>query len=266
VGLRGFSFTNACNEADAWAADQVHALQLRGVKDGWVRELASFSPSGDGAHLQSSGVLTWSSRRVTLQDVHLGPVQNRGAGGNGYLFEVRQANEVLTADCTATGGRHNFIQNWELGTSGCVWLRVTSREGRAQDSRDNPSSQTGHSETHRALAHANLFDSSVFADGLSLVNRARWSSNAGHTATQNVAWNCTGGGTGQLRSYQFGHGYVVGAQDFEAVVTALDDLGAALRGQSAGTEPEDSVEGTGRQGPAVPASLYEDQRARRLGR
>ncbi|MEN9800127.1 MAG: hypothetical protein RL653_3824 [Pseudomonadota bacterium] len=266
VGLRGFSFTNACSESDAWAANQVHAIQLRGVQDGWVRDVSSFSPAGDGAHLQSSGLLAWSSRRVTIRGVQLGPVQNRGSGGNGYLFELRQANEVLTSDCTATGGRHNFIQNWELGTSGCVWLRVTSRDGRAQDSRDSPFSQVGHSETHRALAHANLFDGSVFADGLSLVNRARWSSNAGHTATENVAWNCSGNGTGQLRSYQFGHGYVVGARGFEAVVTALDDLGAALRGQSAGTAPEDTVEGAGEQEPPTPASLYEDQRARRLGR
>jgi hypothetical protein len=266
VGLRDFSFTNACSEPDAWAANQVHAVQFRGVQDGWVRGLSSFPPSGAGAHLQSSGILTWSSRRVTVHGVHLGPAQNRGSGGNGYLFEVRQANEVLTSDCTATGGRHNFIQNWELGTSGCVWLRVTSRDGRAQDNRDNPVSQVGHSETHRALAHANLFDGSVFADGLSLVNRARWSSNAGHTATENVAWNCSGDGTGQLRSYQFGNGYVVGARHFEAVVTALDDLGAALRGQSAGTAPEDTVEGSGEQRPPTPLSLYEDQRARRLGR
>lgn len=266
VGLQSLGLSNAVEEGAAWSGDQAHAVQFVGVKDGWMRDVASFPARTDTpAHLQSSGVLVRASRRVTLERVRLGEVQNRGSGGNGYLFELRQANEVLTRDCTGSGGRHNFIQNWEFGTSGCVWLDVVSEDGRARDSRTSLLSQPGLSETHRALAHANLFDRSTFRDGLSLVNRGGWSSQAGHTATQNAVWNCTGAGTGVLRAYQFGHGYVVAPSGFASLSTALDDLGAALFGWGAGTAPEDGVEDPGSRA-VEPSSLYLDQRARRLGR
>jgi hypothetical protein len=266
VGIQSLGLSNVVDEGAAWSGDQVHAVQFVGVQDAWMRDVESFPARADTqAHLQSSGVLVRASRRVTLERIRLGEVQNRGSGGNGYLFELRQANEVLTRDCTASGGRHNFIQNWEFGTSGCVWLDVVSELGRARDSRTSPLSQPGLSETHRALAHANLFDRSTFRDGLSLVNRGGWSSQAGHTATQNVVWNCTGDGTGVLRAYQFGHGYVVAPRGFASMSTALEDLGAALFGWGAGTAPEDDVELAGEQA-VEPPSLYLDQRQRRLGR
>jgi len=266
VGIQGIGLSNAVDENGAWAGDQVHAVQFVGVKDGWMRDVASFPARTDtAAHLQSSGVLVRASRRVSLERVHLGEVQNRGSGGNGYLFELRQANEVLTRDCTGSGGRHNFIQNWEFGTSGCVWLDVVSEEGLARDSRTSLLSQPGLSETHRALAHANLFDRSTFRDGLSLVNRGGWSSQAGQTAPQNVVWNCAGDGVGVLRAYQYGHGYVVAPRGFASVSSALDDLGAALFGWGVGTAPADSVEVAGDLA-VEPSSLYLDQRLRRLGR
>jgi len=266
VGIQSLGLSNAVEEGAAWSGDQVHAVQFLGVRDGWMRDVASFPARPDtAAHLQSSGVLVRASRRVTLERVRLGEVQNRGSGGNGYLFELRQANEVLTRGCAGSGGRHNFIQNWEFGTSGCVWLDVLSENGLARDSRTSLLTQPGLSETHRALAHANLFDRSTFRDGLALVNRGGWSSQAGHTATQNVVWNCAGDGQGVLRAYQFGHGFVVAPRGFASVSTALEDLGAALFGWGVGTAPEDGVEAAGERA-VEPSSLYLDQRARRLGR
>jgi hypothetical protein len=98
-----------------------------------------------------------------------------------------------------------------------------------------------------------------------LVNRRSWSSQAGHTATQNVVWNASGDGTGVLRSYQFGRGLVIGPRAFESVSTAADDPWAMLFGWAEGTEPVDDVEEAG--GRAVdPSSLYLDQRRRRVGR
>lgn len=116
----------------------------------------------------------------------------------------------------------------------------------------------GLSELHHSLATANLVDQSVLDDGWGAVNRGDYSSGAGHSGTQSVVWNASG--TGVVRSRQFGHGYVIGAAPELLLETSLGGLDAS------GTEPEDWVEGPGEVGALTPASLHEDQRARRLGR
>lgn len=264
VGFEGLGLANAVAPDAAWAETQVHALEMTGVADGWIRDVASFpSPGapaageGAGAHLASCGLLVRASKRVTVDRVHLAEVQNRGPGGNGYLFEVRASNEVLFRDCTGRAGRHNFIQNWGFGTSGCVWLRVQSEGGRAQASR-TASALFGPSELHHSLATANLIDSSVLDDGWLAVNRLGSSSGAGHTGTENVFWGTTG--RGQLRSFQFSWGYVI-ATGRELRVTT-----DGVPWEQLGTEPLDWLEGEGRAEDRVPSSLYEDQLARRLAR
>ncbi|MBM4377648.1 MAG: DUF4955 domain-containing protein, partial [Deltaproteobacteria bacterium] len=179
-------------------------------------------------------------------------------GGNGYLYEVRQSNEILFRDLVATEGRHNFIQNWGFGVTGCVWLRVTSQGGVAWVSK-NFAGLTGASEFHHSLALGNLIDSSRFDDGWAIVNRGSESTYSGHTGTENVVWNVSG--TGNLRSRQFGHGYVIGSSGIN-VQTTLQ--GIVLDG--AGTAPEDYTEGLGKGAELVPQSLYEDQLQRRLGK
>ncbi len=257
VGLEDLGLSNAVSGAAARAYDQVHAVEFFRVKDGWLRRVSSFaSPLAEGgAHLQSGGFLLHRSRRVTVSDCTLQRAQNRLSGGNGYLFEVRQSNEVLIADSAGIAGRHNFIQNWDFGTSGCVFLHVTSREGLAEGTYG---SMMGFSEFHHSLAMANLIDSAVTGDGWGAVNRGLESSGAGHTATQTVFWNLQGGA---LRSMQFGWGYVIGTREVE-VVTDLADI----FGQAQGTEPEDYREGIDQGEWLRPQSLYEDQLARRLGR
>ena len=137
-GVEDLAVANAVGWSDAWAQNQVHAIGLDGLKDSWVRNVHSFvSPSapstgrGQDTHLQSSGVIVRRSMRVTVADSRMEFAQNRGGGGNGYLFEVRQSSEILFRDCVARAGRHNFIQNWGFGATGIVWLRIDSREGRA---------------------------------------------------------------------------------------------------------------------------------------
>lgn len=231
--------------------------------DGFVIDVASFvSPAapaeGDGAggHLRSGGVLVRESRRVTVADAHLGHAQHRGPGGNGYLFEVRASTEVLVRDSTATAGRHGFIQNWGFGTSGCVSLRVRST-GAAALARRGGLALPAASEYHLSLAFANLVDDSERDDGWLAVNRGAESSGAGHTASESVFWNARG--RGYLRSCQYGWGYVVGTGSDLVVQT---ETGSPM---ARGTEPADFVEGLGRAAGLVPRSLYENQRARRLG-
>ena len=63
--------------------------------------------------------------------------------------------------------------------------------------------------------------------------------------------------SGTLRSLQFGWGYVMGTEGVSLVTESVLPMGA-------GTEPFDLVEGQDRGAMLEPASLYEDQRQRRL--
>ncbi|MBK7828455.1 glycosyl hydrolase family 28-related protein [Nannocystis sp.] len=266
VGVEDLGLANAVGWDDAWAQSQVHALSLRGVKDAWVRGVASYASPGapddgfsKGRHLQSGGIEVVQGKRVTIADTSFALAEHRGGGGNGYLFEVSQSSEVLVRDCVGDAGRHNFIQNWGFGATGIVWLRVHSSGGVAVAVKDLDFGLTGLSEFHHSLATANLIDESTVDDGWGAVNRNAESSGAGHSSTQSAVWNPAGAGV--VRSRQFGHGYVIGPGPFVKLETSLGVPGAE------GTEPEDFIERAPKDapGPLIPASLYEDQLARRLG-
>lgn len=263
VGVEDLAVTTVMTWEQAWALDRSHAIVLSGVTDAWVRGVSSYAPPDapdrEGDHLASGGVKVVDSVRVTVTDTHMAEAQNRGGGGNGYLFEIGRSNEVLTTDSTGRAGRHNFIQNWDFGTSGCVWLRTRSDEGRNLLADWDPVGLPAYSEYHHSLAMANLVDQSWASDGWQGVNRQRESSGAGHSATQNVFWNTSGGG--YLRSLQFGLGYIVGTERMDVHV---DPREWDWNNAGEGTEPQDWLEGEDEGAHLVPASLYEDQRARRL--
>ena len=257
-GLQDLSVATAVAWEAAWSQHRVHAVAFRGVRDGWVRRVHSFPsplPEAKGHHLQSGGVYVLDCKRVTVAECRMAKAQNRGGGGDGYLFEISRSSEVLTRECEASGGRHNFIQNWDFGTSGCVWLRCTSRGSRALKTRHIPVGFPAYCEYHHSLAMACLVDQCTLEDGWYGGNRRDWSSGAGATVTQSVYWNTRGGGA--IRSWQHGHGYVIGTEDMK--------VETALSGRSAkGSAPEDAVEGVGQGRWLVPQSLYEDQLQRRL--
>lgn len=263
VGVEHLGLANAVSWSEAWAQNQVHVLEFNGVEDGWVQDVRSFpSPSapasgpGAGAHLQSSGMVVLRSKRITVADSEMALAENRGDNGNGYLWEVSQSGEVLYRDVVGRAGRHNFIQNWGFGATGCVWLRVRSTDGQAVLSSTVPFGLVGYSEYHHSLATANLVDSSTFDDGISNVNRGAESTGAGHTGTENVLWNAQGRGV--LRSMQWGTGYVIGTRDLTVQVNPLIPV------IGDGTAPIDHLEGEARGATLDPPSLYEDQLRRRL--
>jgi len=262
VGLQDLSLSNANDWDSTWETTQVHAVIFSGVQDAWVDHVSSWeSPLGGGYDLMSSGIEVLDSRRVTIADTTLAKAQHRGDGGNGYLFEVSRANEVLTRDSTGSAGRHNFIQNWDFGTSGCVWLRDTSEDGRSLLASWDPLGYPSYSEYHHSLAMANLVDQSVASDGWQGVNRQDESSGAGHSVTQSVWWNTTGGG--YLRSLQYGDGYVIGTDSMEL---HTDPTEPDWNNSGQGTAPEDWVEGEDEAVTLEPQSLYEDQLVLRMGR
>lgn len=264
VGVEHIGLANAVTWTDAWAQTQVHVLKMQGVADAWVLDVASFvSPGGPklgpgvGAHLQSSGLLIDASARVTVADSQFGRAENRGGGGNGYLFEIRTSSEVLMRDCTGADGRHNFIQNWGFGTSGWVLLRCMSQGGTNVILKDEDFGVMARSEFHHSLAMANLIDGCTFDDGFGAANRGKESTGAGHTATQTVLWRTKG--KGHVMSMQFGWGYVIGTAPGLTLATALDGWNAG------GTAPEDFREGIGEAEGLLPVSLHAAQVARRLG-
>lgn len=265
VGVEALAISTAVDWGRAWEADRSHAILFRGVVDGWVRGVHSFeSPfpeDGRGRHLQSGGIKILDSKRVTVKDCDLRLAQNRGTGGNGYLYEVSRSSEILFRDSAGVGGRHNFIQNWDFGTTGCVWHNVHSAEGRSLVGQSSSVGTVGYSEYHHSLAMANLVDSVIADDGWAAVNRGSFSSGAGHSATESVFWNTRGSGT--IRSFQYGHGYVVGTEE----VTVQVDLDTPdIFGATEGTAPADWLEGEGEAATLEPQSLYLDQRDRRLTR
>lgn len=261
VGVEHLAVATAGDWDTAWSLDRTHAIHFIGVRDAWVRDVHSFESPGDpaGAHLLSGGLKILDSTRVTVADSHFADAQNRGGGGNGYLFEVSRSTEVLTIGSTARAGRHNFIQNWDFGTSGCVWTAAESHDGRALFADWDPIGSLGYSEYHHSLARANLVEDSVVTDGWQGVHRGSDSSGAGHSATENVFWNLRGGG--QLRSLQWGMGYVIAPNDMNVTT---DPATGGWQSPGAGTAPEDWVEGLDESRPIEPQSLYADQLARRL--
>lgn len=271
VGVEQLSIGDATTWELAWSEDQIHVVEFRGVKDAWVRDVSSFVPptsptegKGAGAHVQSGGILVRDSKRVTIADTTMGRAQNRGPGGNGYLFNVRSSSEILWRDCVGTGGRHNFIASWDFGLTGSVWLRIHSREGVLRRGPTGSWEQRGPSEFHHSLAMANLIDSSVLDDGWEAHNRKEYSSGAGHTATASVFWNVSG--AGPLTSYQYGYGYIIGTGSDLEVDTQIRDFDLGKFTGWNGTEPRDWAEGIGRGPDLMPRSLFEDQLRRRLER
>ncbi|HSO33864.1 MAG TPA: glycosyl hydrolase family 28-related protein, partial [Labilithrix sp.] len=236
VGVEHLGVTTAVTWAQAWAENQAHAIMLRDVADAWVSDVHSVAPAGASPsdfHLRSSGIYMETAKRVSVLGSSMENAQNRGAGGNGYLFEVSQTSEVLFADCTGRNGRHNFTQNWGFGNTGTVLLRFTS-SGSAEMTSSGAVPTPSRAEHHHSLAMATLVDDSRFDDGFAMVNRGSMSSGAGHTATESAVWGASG--SGKIVSQQFGWGYVIGPHSGLAVDTSVG---------SSGTAPQDFVEGLG---------------------
>jgi hypothetical protein len=263
-GVENLGLANAVSWANAWSQSQVHVLEMHAVQDCWVQNVQSFVPPtaptsgfGSGSQLQSGGILIHEGNRVTISNSVMRNAENRGDGGNGYLFEIRQSSEVLTQDSEGLNGHHNFIQNWGFGVSGCVWLRVHSAGGLAQISSASSAGTVAYSEFHHSLAVGNLVDSSVFDDGWSIVNRQDESTGAGVTGTETVLWNTSG--KGLLESRQYAMGYLIGTTG--SLSTQLSTKG--LAGQD--TAPKDWSEGIGKGTKLKPQGLFDDMLKKRLG-
>jgi len=151
--------------------------------------------------------------------------------------------------CVARKGRHNFILNWDFGTSGCVFWKCVSEDSETLASQGAGPAKA-YSEFHHSLAMACLVDRCTLDDGWVGGTRGTVSSGAGHTVTESVFWNTRG--TGQVQSWQYGDGFVIGTESI-AVTTKP---GPSL---STGAAPQDTVQGVGQGKELRPKSLYKNQ-------
>lgn len=279
AGLEHFSIGNAQHPASgagwgerdytqpempSYEAHLATLIRLRGLRNGWVRDVASYRPEGNSleVHMLSNGVEMAFCRGVTLERVRMARPQYGGGGGNGYMIRFSAAQEVLARDCEVSWNRHGFVFSG-MQTSGNVIRggRASHTGWQGEGGRTNGRS----SDHHMHLSQSNLIDGvQLDRDFFQVAWRGRWGGVAhGLTATHSVYWNLEGRAYFPQRSWiveseQFAHGYIIGTRGPAHQIRLPTE--AADR-----TAPPDHVEGVGLGDTLVPASLYDDQLRKRMG-
>ncbi len=245
------------------------AIAFVGVIDGWIVDVESYQAEGNerGSHILSNGIRLKECRNVSVIGCSMGHTLYGGGGGNGYMFRVDHSNECLLQDCHAESARHGFSLSG-MATSGNVLFRCSDKDTATQAGGDGTT--TGRSsDNHMYFSHSNLYDNCV-ADNSWFEARDRYyekMSKPTHntTSAQTVFWNTTGLSNSYhdyvISSVQGDYGYVIGTQG--AVNAVNTEPNYAKR--KVVSDPVDHVEGVGKGATLEPASLYLDQRARRLG-
>lgn len=283
VGLENFSIGNlriagsTFAESDytdpAKSAHHAHdsfAIEMRGVVNGWIREVQSYNPgNANGVHLLSNGIKIEWSRNITLQSLNLQNAQYGGGGGNGYMIRLNSANECLIADSEVGNCRHGIVM-WGMENSGNVVTRCFDHESGIQiaDTEPQPTSGRG-SDHHGIFSHSNLFDNNRIEHSyLEAAYRGDWGSNPEHgtTSSQCLFWNNEGlayhpNADFIIHSEQFAHGYIIGTRGPASAIR----LSEKRPGSATRTTPEDFAEGIGQGDTLYPKSIYQDQLTRRLG-
>ena len=226
-------------EAAAYAIHGAHAIIFNHVVDGWITNVSTYRPSvnSQNVHLPSNGIQLFQSRNVTVENTHFSYPQYEGGGGNGYAYTHRGSDNLIK-DATAVSSRHGFSFK-SMWCSGNV----------IQDGTVEENYLVG--DFHMHLSHANLVEN-FSGHSYEAVYRPYGTVEHGHSGSQNVFWRFTNTDDYQIRSQQWGWGYVVGA---DAASTPDPVFGDTI---------QDYQEGTGRGSTLEPQSLYQDQLARRL--
>lgn len=238
-----------------------NAINFIRVVDGWARHVHSYRPAsnepGYDYHLLSGGIHTSNTRNVTIADCVMEKPLFRGAGGNGYLYEL-VGNDNLIMNSKAVEGRHNYTFS-HMRTNGNVIRNSIS---------ENP---THVIDFHQYLSASNLLDGmQLYGDRIEASVRPYPSSQPnykhGHTTSQTVVWNTYGheamDASGVIiDSRQHGYGYIIGTSGNDHQVRITPDIHSGKI-----TAPIDFAEGIGQGAALSPGSLYEDQLERRMER
>ncbi len=242
-------------------------LNFSRVRDGWIRGVETYQPAGNTttAHLLSNGIQLYQTRGVSIDSCHFQRPQYGGGGGNGYMYRVT-GNENLLKDSRATHSRHGFVLSHMLA-SGNVFLRAHDKDGGRQTGSTGSERTSGRGNDHHMhFSHSNLFDNCVAENSNFQAAYRPYGSAPLHnlTAAHSTYWNTEGIGTDPwvIHTQQSRYGYVFGTRGAVTEVKITE----ASAGSAAKTDPVDIVEGKGLGATLVPASLYEDQLARRKAR
>lgn len=262
-----------------YLGNQAAAVQFKGVANGWIRDVASFSPpENQGAsHITSFGVRLRDSRSITLERVRFSHPQYGGKGGNGYMFDIRDTGESLLRDCHAAFSRHGFSVSG-MASAGNVLHACTDSDtarytGGAK--REDPlliSSGAG-SDYHMHFAHANLVDSCTFSSSRFSAVFRPYGTGALHAQAARfcVFWNIRGEGAaawpvGEDGRESLGQDVVWSGQDGTGIVIGTSGSRPGVRidfPRVPDSTATDFLEGVGKGTSLVPQSLWLDQRARK---
>ncbi len=283
VGIENLSLGNRSHGGTGWAEEDYndstkgaygthdsYLLEMRGVVDGWIRNVQSYNPGNpDGVHFLANGIVANWCRSLTVRGVIMTRAQYGGGGGNGYGIRLNSANECLVLESETSWVRHGFVF-WHIDNSGNVITDCYDHDTGWQQAGGNPTVTSGlGSDHHGVFSHSNLIDRNRSARSyFEAAYRGDWGSNPAHgtTSSQTVFWNITGDAYHAKSAYvvhseQFGHGYIIGTQGAASAVRLTEKR----PGSSTRTAPVDFTEGIGSAATLFPSSLYRDQLARRLG-
>ena len=287
IGLEDFSIGSIEHPGTEWGnrdfmqpgmpAYDIHAsslIQIERARDSWVRGVHSFQAPGNRstAHMPSNGLVLRESSHLTIEDCRFERPQYGGAGGNGYMFTIERSQECLFLRNEARFSRHGFSFKG-MGCSGNVLHACVDAEtGYATGASGRMDTRGRTSDFHMWFSISNLVDSCL-ADGSRYEAAYRAGENPPHgiVTAHTVFWNISG--TDRItkvtpaeshvviRSDQGRYGYVIGTSGSRSLV----DTTQGVPGPDGPGGPVDHVEGEGKGQTLLPASLFIDQRRRRLG-
>ncbi|GHC03485.1 glycosyl hydrolase family 28-related protein [Cerasicoccus arenae] len=246
-----------------------YAITMVGVADSWIRNVQAYHPDENGTDVQllSNGIRLKECQRISVINCIMRYPQYGGGGGNGYMFRLDNCNECLLENCTAAFARHGYSISG-MASSGNVLYRCQDIETGHQVSGSGHTQGKG-SDHHMYFSHSNLFDNCV-AENSWFEARDRYyerMSKPKHntTSAHTVFWNSEGRSNRDrpyaVWSMQAKYGYVIGTKGAASDVRTNGDYPERAKV----SDPVDHVEGIGQGSELYPVSLFQDQRARRLG-
>ncbi len=227
----------------------------------WIKNINTYKPSANlqDIHLVSNGILLQHSRFITVDSCDFQKPQYKGEGGNGYMY-ILAGNDCMVKNSRGAYGRHNFDFK-SMQSNGNVIFNCRAEYSRLA------------SDFHMHLSMANLLDNVTVNEDLLEAKFRPWGSLPdmhGWPTTQSVFWNTNGeaymkGKDCIVESVQFGWGYVIGSRGAASAVKTAPIAGI-LSKHRFDSSPEDFTEGIGQGDLLQPASLYQDQLFKRIGK
>jgi len=240
------------------------AIRFLRVRDGWIRNVATFSPAGNTTttHILNNGILLQECRGITIKGCHFQRPQYGGAGGSGYMYRVQNSGDCLLQNCTAEFSRHGFVFSHMASSGNVIHACLDKTTGKQTGNTGNQNTSGRGSDHHMHFSHSNLIDACVADDSWFEARYRPFGSVPLHnlTAAHTVFWNLEGKPSARtyvVHSQQSRYGYVIGTRG--AVSNVLTSGTSTEK-----TTPVDHVEGVGMGGTLTPFSLFREQRRRRL--